>query len=73
MLQENTNRWMTPRQFADEFAIAESTQGKMRSKREIPFSKIGGKFIRYDRLLIDKWFEDHTVEAQFKETFDRHN
>jgi predicted DNA-binding transcriptional regulator AlpA len=31
------------------------------TKLRIPFSKIGGKFIRYDRLEIDKWLETHKV------------
>jgi len=64
MNNETQNRWLTPKQFAEEFEIAESTQGKMRSKREIPFSKIGGKFIRYDRILINQWFEDHLVTSE---------
>jgi predicted DNA-binding transcriptional regulator AlpA len=30
-------------------------------KKVIPFSKVGSKFIRYDRLEIDKWFEQHKI------------
>ena len=41
-------------------AAARQTQSKMRMKRAIPFSKVGG-FIRYDRLELDKWLEGHSV------------
>ena len=59
-------RWLSPDDFYKEFGISKSTQAKMRMKSnrlKIPFSKIGGKFIKYDRLLIDKWFEDHNVQG----------
>lgn len=59
-------RWLNPDDLYKEFGISKSTQAKMRmqsSRIKIPFSKIGGKFIKYDRLLIDKWFEDHNVQG----------
>lgn len=59
-------RWLNPDDLYKEFGISKSTQAKMRMKSnriKIPFSKIGGKFIKYDRLLIDKWFEDHNVQG----------
>ena len=61
-----TNRWLTPDDVAKPtteggFGIAKQTQSKMRMKRTIPFSKISSKFIRYDRLELDKWLEDHAV------------
>ena len=59
-------RWLSPEEFAEMYGISTSTQAKMRmssSSSKIPFSKIGGKFIRYDRLLIDKWLEDHQVQG----------
>jgi predicted DNA-binding transcriptional regulator AlpA len=37
---------------------------RMASNRStLPYSKIGGKFIRYDRVAIDKWLEDHQVQG----------
>ena len=59
-------RWLSPEDFAELFAISTSTQAKMRmasNRSTLPYSKIGGKFIRYDRLLIDKWLEDHQVQG----------
>ena len=58
-------RWMTIEDVAKPttdggFGIARQTQSKMRMKRAIPFSKVGG-FIRYDRLELDKWLEGHSV------------
>jgi len=65
MANEKQNRWLTPVKLEDEYGISQSTQSKYRMKsnnNKIPFSKIGGKFIRYDRLKIDRWFEDHEVD-----------
>lgn len=63
---QHPKRWLSPEEFAELYGISTSTQAKMRmasSSSKIPFSKIGGKFIRYDRLLIDKWLEDHNVQG----------
>ena len=62
----NQKRWLDPSELEEEFHITKSAQSKMRmasSSSKIPFSKIGGKFIRYDRILIDKWLEDHNVQG----------
>jgi len=53
-------RWLSPKNLEQEFEITISTQAKLRMGKKIPFSKIG-KFIRYDRILINKWLEDHNV------------
>lgn len=58
---ETLKRWLNPQELEDEFGIAKSTQAKKRMDGKIPHSKIGNKFIRYDRLEIDKWLEDHQV------------
>lgn len=55
-------RWLTPSEIEEEFLISKSSQGKLRMNRRIPFSKVG-KFIRYDRVEIDKWLEGHKVEV----------
>lgn len=57
---------MTPADVAKEpsengYGIAEQTQAKMRMNKKIPFSKIGNKFVRYDRVELDKWMEQHAV------------
>ena len=58
---ETTKRWLTPKNLESEFGIARSTQAKLRMEGKIPYSKIGNKFIRYDRREIDKWLEAHKV------------
>ena len=53
----NQKRWMSPEELALEYGFSKSTQAKMRmanNSSTIPFSKIGGKYIRYDRVAIDK-------------------
>lgn len=57
-------RWLTIDELEAEYGFKEDAQAKMRmesSNLKIPFSKIGRKFIRYDRLKIDKWLEEHDV------------
>ena len=63
MQVKQQNRWLDPKQFAIDYGIAESTQAKMRMTGELPHSKIGNKFIRYDRHEIDIWLETHKVTA----------
>lgn len=61
----NQKRWMSPIDLELEYGFSKSTQAKMRminSNSTIPFSKIG-KYIRYDRVAIDKWLEDHKVQG----------
>jgi len=63
---KSTKRWLSPDDLADEYGFSKSTQSKMRmqsSNSTIPFSKVGGKYIRYDRVAIDKWLEEHKVRG----------
>ena len=58
-------RWLNPSELAEEFGISKSTQSKMRmqsSKSNLPYSKVG-KYVRYDRLAINKWLEDHKIKG----------
>lgn len=64
-----TKRWLSPDNLQEEYGFSKSSQAKMRmisNSSSIPFSKIGGKYIRYDRLLIDQWLEDHQVQGGAK-------
>lgn len=63
-------RWLSPVEFAEAYGFSISTQAKMRmasNRSTLPYSKIGGKFIRYDRIAIDKWLEDHAVQGGYNE------
>jgi len=60
------SRWLTPDDVAKStneggYAIAKQTQAIMRMNGRIPYSKISSRFIRYDRLELDKWLENHAV------------
>lgn len=62
-------RWLSPDDLEQEYGFSKSTQSKMRMSSNpstIPFSKIGGKYIRYDRTMIDQWLEDHQVQGGVK-------
>lgn len=59
-------RWLSPDDLQEEYGFSKSAQAKMRmasNSSTIPFSKIGGKYIRYDRQLIDAWLEEHQVQG----------
>ncbi len=55
--------WLTPDELEIEPGISKSTQAKYRMARKIPFSKIGGRYIRYSRTEIDKWLRSNQVEV----------
>lgn len=61
-----TKRWLSPDDLKIAYGFSKSTQAKMRmasNSSTIPFSKLGTKIIRYDRVAIDKWLEDHQVQG----------
>lgn len=58
-------RWLDTSDLQEEFGFSKSAQAKMRmasNSSTLPFSKIGGKFIRYDRIEINKWLEMNRVQ-----------
>ena len=58
-------KWLSPSELETEYGFSKSTQSKMRmqsSSSTIPFSKVG-KFVKYDRVAIDKWLEQHKVQG----------
>ena len=62
---ENANvllRWMKPYDIEKELGFTQANQATMRSKRRIPFCKLGG-YVLYDRRKIDKWIEAHEIEV----------
>jgi len=61
-MQDTQKRWLNPKNLADEYGFGESNQAKLRMERKIPFSKIG-RYIRYDRIEIDKWLELNRVDT----------
>ncbi len=64
--------WLTPEKFAELYKMLPSTQAKKRlafiwedgkkvpNPDRLPYSRIG-RFVRYDRAKIDKFFEDRAV------------
>lgn len=63
---DKQNRWLSPDDLEAEYGFSKSWQGKARmtsNPSSIPFSKIGGKYIRYDRYQIDRWLEEHQIQG----------
>jgi len=61
-MESHNKRWITPKEFQVEFSISLSTQAKKRSKKQLPYTKWGGSVL-YDRLVIDKMLESHSIEV----------
>lgn len=58
-------RWLSPSELEAEYGFSKSTQSKMRmrsSDSSLPYSKVS-KYIRYDRVAIDRWLEDHKIQG----------
>jgi len=58
-------RWLSPSELEEEYGFSKSTQSKMRmrsSASNLPYSKVG-KFVKYDRIAIDKWLEAHKIQG----------
>jgi len=58
----NEKRFLTATELFEEYGFSESNQAKLRMRRAIPFSKMG-RYIRYDRIEINKWIENNKVEV----------
>lgn len=61
-----SKRWLTPDDMEHEYGFSKSSQAKMRmssNSSTIPFTKIGAKYVRYDRILIDAWLESLQVQG----------
>lgn len=57
-------RWLNPLELKVEYGFSNSWQAKARmsnSGSSLPFVKVG-KFVKYDRVAIDKWLESHTIK-----------
>ncbi len=53
-------RWLTPQDLLTEFNISIKIQNRLRSEKKMPYSRVGRQ-VRYDRIEIDKWFEEHKI------------
>ena len=60
-------RWLTPKELELKYSLVEDTMSKYRMKKQVPFSKLGTKLIRYDSHKIDAWLEEHNVDMLVKE------
>lgn len=61
-----SKRWLSPSDLESEYGFSKSWQAKARMSSNacsIPFCKIGGKYVRYDRYEIDAWIACHHVQG----------
>ena len=59
-MSKDEKRWFDPDDLFKKYGFTKSNQAIMRMEKRIPFSKIG-RYVRYDRIEIDKWLENHAV------------
>jgi len=61
----NKRKMMTPDEVADILSVAKITIYRLMSKRQIKFSKIGGR-IRFKSEDIERYIEDSSTETMIK-------
>ena len=61
-MKKDEKRWLTTDDLFKEYGFSKSNQDKLRMNRKIPFNKMG-RYIRYDRLEINKWIENNRVDV----------
>ena len=53
-------KWLNPKQLEKKYGISISNQAKLRSKKLIPYHKIG-RYIFYNIAKIDNWINEHEI------------
>lgn len=56
-------KFITPVEFEALFSIGTDAQSIWRSKGVLPYIKLGGRKVLYDREKIEKWIAKHEVSA----------
>jgi len=62
-IQLKDKKIVTPDELFELYKFSKSSQAKMRMKREIPFIKIGGRYVRYEIEAIEAWIKSNRVEV----------
>lgn len=57
----NEKKYINPKEFELLYSIGIDAQSIWRSKKIIPYIKLGGKKILYDREKIENWISKHEV------------
>ena len=55
---------MTAKELAKYLSISESTVYKRVDAGEIPYTKIGGRLLRFPKAIIDRWLAEHTTHPE---------
>jgi len=57
-----SEQWITPKQLEKELGITITTQNRLRSDRQIPFTKVG-KYIKYNKQVINDWLLNNMIKV----------
>jgi len=57
-----SEQWITPEQLEKELGITIATQNRLRSDRQIPFTKVG-KYIKYNKQVINDWLLNNMIKV----------
>ena len=60
---KNLNEWLTAAELADYLKMSRKAVFQMVARRELPFSKLGKRRLRFSKAEIDALFEAGKVEA----------
>jgi excisionase family DNA binding protein len=54
-------KWLTSLQTCHYLQVSRSTLAEMQRNGLIPFSRVGSRVIRFDRLELDRWLSESAV------------
>lgn len=59
-MQHTNKDFLTIQEVITLYSLSKDTQNKYRMQKKIPYVKIGKK-IFYEKVKLDEWFKNHTV------------
>lgn len=59
-MQHTNKDFLTIQEVITLYSLSKDTQNKYRMQKKIPYIKIGKK-IFYEKIKLDEWFKNHTI------------
>ncbi|EIV0576547.1 helix-turn-helix domain-containing protein [Campylobacter jejuni] len=59
-MQDTNKDFLTIQEVIILYSLSKDTQNKYRMQKKIPYIKIGKK-IFYEKVKLDEWFKNHTI------------
>ncbi|EPZ1887662.1 helix-turn-helix domain-containing protein [Campylobacter jejuni] len=59
-MQDTNKDFLTIQEVITLYSLSKDTQNKYRMQKKIPYIRIGKK-IFYEKVKLDEWFKNHTI------------